>query len=297
MPENIQDIIRKIQRDTSIDSKDKPRLISEAMKNNTKVVNERLTKKESETNLKCTHYIRKCDIQCFECEKFYPCRICHDENNDHKLDRFKINKIKCRICNTVQVPSQTCTNCKQMFSTYYCNVCNLWESDGSKKIFHCGKCGICRIGCRTDYIHCDKCNHCYSKEFYENHKCVSDNTHTNCPICEEYMFDSKSPISILKCGHSIHRKCWEDLLKHGDYKCPFCKKTVTNGMEEQWKMYDMLASFEPMPEEFKDKRLVIYCNDCEKKSDIKFSFEFRKCSACGGYNTTEVDCYDAINMD
>ena len=48
-------------------------------------------------------------------------------------------------------------------------------------------------------------------------------------------------------------------------------------------------------DEFKNKRLVILCNDCEKKSDIKFSFEFLKCSHCGGYNTSEVDTYDSIN--
>ena len=109
------------------------------------------------------------------------------------------------------------------------------------------------------------------------------------------MFDSKLPVSILKCGHSIHSKCWEDLLKSGDYKCPFCKKTVTDGMEEQWKMFDMLSNFEPIPEELINKRLVVYCNDCEKKSDIKFSFEFKKCNYCSSYNTSEIDCYYAID--
>ena len=36
MSENLQDIIRKIQRDPTINKEDKPKLISEAMKNNVK---------------------------------------------------------------------------------------------------------------------------------------------------------------------------------------------------------------------------------------------------------------------
>ena len=126
----------------------------------------------------------------------------------------------------------------------------MWESNQNKSIIHCDKCGICRIGRACDYKHCDKCNHCYTLNFFQTHKCLSDSTKTNCPICEEYMFDSKAPISILKCGHSIHKHCWEELLKHGDYKCPFCKKTVTESMSEQWKLFDMLSSFEPIPDDF-----------------------------------------------
>ena len=57
----------------------------------------------------------------------------------------------------------------------------------------------------------------------------------------------------------------------------------------------MLSQFEPIPPDFKDKRLILLCNDCEKKSDIKFSFEFLKCAECGGYNTSEVDMYDSVN--
>ena len=33
---------------------------------------------------------------------------------------------------------------------------------------------------------------------------------------------------------------------------------------------------EQIPPDFEKKRIVIFCNDCEKRSDIKFSFEYRK---------------------
>lgn len=300
---SLQDEIRKIQRDTTIPQKDKPKMISELMKNfNKKHLDKNSDKDENGNNVTnsskkivtaadCKHYSRGCDMKCPTCHTFYPCRLCHDENEDHKLDRFKVDTVRCRLCQRTQAPSQHCIYCRSIFGFYYCNTCHLWDNSG-KDIFHCDKCGICRLGKREDWIHCDKCNHCYSKGF--THKCINDNTKNNCPVCNEYLFDSQKPVSILKCGHAIHSACLEKLLKH-DYRCPLCKKTVVDKIKEQWKVYDMLSEFEPIPPDFKDKRLVILCNDCEKKSDIKFSFEFLKCAECGGYNTSEVDMYDSVN--
>ena len=294
---SLQEEIRKIQRDASIPQNDKPKMISELMKShNKKNLNRDNDKIKNEgvpipTARQCKHYKRGCDMQCPTCQKFYPCRLCHDMYEDHKLDRFSVNTVKCRVCNRTQAPSQNCVFCRSIFGFYYCKTCNLWDNSG-KPIYHCDKCGICRIGKREEWTHCDKCNHCYRNGF--THKCIQDSTKTNCPICNEFIFDSPHPVSILKCGHAIHTKCLQKMLEH-DYRCPFCKKTVVDKIHEQWKVYDMLAPFEPIPDEFQNKRLVILCNDCEKKSDIKFTFEFLKCANCGGYNTSEVDVYDSIN--
>ncbi len=292
----LQDEIRKIQRDTTIAASEKPKLISELMKNFNKrhlAGDGSGTQNTTQTQpvIQCSHYQRGCDMKCPTCQKFYPCRLCHDEHEDHKLDRFKVETVKCRKCGREGMPSQNCLACGHLFGKYYCATCHLWDSSG-KDIFHCDKCGICRVGKREDWVHCDKCNHCYNPNF--QHKCIENSTKTNCPICGDYIFDSHDQISILKCGHAIHAKCLKNMLKH-DYRCPFCKKTVVDGIQEQWRVYDMLAEFEPIPEEFKNKRLVILCNDCETKSDIKFSFEFLKCAHCGGYNTSEVDMYDSVN--
>ncbi len=292
----LQDEIRKIQRDTTIDQKDKPKLISDLMKNfnknNASNQDNESTQTTTDTTLiKCEHYVRGCHMKCPTCQKFYPCRLCHDANEDHKLDRFKVDTVQCKKCRHIQAPSQNCVQCGYLFGQYYCHTCHLWDSLEKDK-FHCDKCGICRIGKREDWTHCDRCNHCYRNGF--THKCIQDSTKTNCPICNEYIFDSPKQVTVLKCGHAIHLECLENMLKH-DYRCPFCKKTVVDKIKEQWRVYDMLAQFEPIPEEFKNKRLVVLCNDCEKKSDIKFSFEFLKCTECGGYNTSEVDMYDSAN--
>ena len=34
--------------------------------------------------------------------KPYHCRICHDEQNDHELDRKQVTKVLCRYCRTEQ---------------------------------------------------------------------------------------------------------------------------------------------------------------------------------------------------
>ena len=39
-----------------------------------------------------------CSIQSPCCGKEYPCRLCHDENESHKIDRHNISEIKCRKC-------------------------------------------------------------------------------------------------------------------------------------------------------------------------------------------------------
>ena len=51
-------------------------------------------------------------------------------------------------CLTEQPVGQTCANkqCGKTLSKYYCGVCNLWDNDPTKKIYHCHDCGLCRIG-------------------------------------------------------------------------------------------------------------------------------------------------------
>lgn len=299
---DLQSEIRKIQRNTELSGSEKSKQVAELMRSWNKskadaqkgAEAKKTTEKPKPTAANCKHYVRGCDMQCPTCEDWFPCRLCHDEYADHKLDRHKVNKVKCRKCSCVQPPHHHCQRCSHQFGAYYCAVCHLW-TDGHSPIFHCTDCGICRVGLKKDYTHCQKCNHCYSNNFYATHKCVEDSTKMPCPVCNEYMFDGtkENNVAVLKCGHSIHVKCWEELLKHGNYRCPFCKKTANDGIKAQWRTFDMLAPFEPIPEEFEKKRLIILCNDCGEKSDIAFSFEFRKCKKCSSYNTNEIDVYEA----
>lgn len=41
----------------------------------------------------------------------------------------------------------------------------------------------------------------------------------------------------------------------------------------------------PMPDEFKDKKVKILCNDCSERSEVGFHVLGAKCQICHSYNT------------
>lgn len=108
--------------------------------------------------LGCQHYQRNVKLQCFTCNKWYPCRFCHDEapGQDHKLPRFETRYMLCMLCWTPQRASECCAACQEPSAHYYCNICKLWENRQSKPIYHCHDCGICRkgLGLGKDFFHC-----------------------------------------------------------------------------------------------------------------------------------------------
>ena len=71
----------------------------------------------------CNHYERKCNIIAPCCNKEFPCRLCHNENSDHEINRFEIKEIVCRECNILQSASNECINCHIKFANYHCNIC------------------------------------------------------------------------------------------------------------------------------------------------------------------------------
>jgi len=231
----------------------------------------------------CEHYMRRCKIVSPCCNKVYMCRLCHDENETHKINRYDIEKIICTYCNFNQSPKQYCENCNKCLGLYFCSICNLFD-DVDKKQYHCDKCGLCRIGSDVNY-HCDKCNMCLSKKLLDNHVCINqiDNT---CPICLEKLHDSVNPVSILKCGHYIHTSCLGDYLET-NYKCPICCQSITN-MNNYNSLLDLEIENTPMPEEYKDIIQNILCNDCLEESQCKFHIIGMKCNKCGSYNTRNI---------
>lgn len=106
--------------------------------------------------LGCQHYERNVKLQCVSCSKWYPCRLCHDAEEDHRLPRFETQHMLCMLCGTPQKASDVCVTCGELSAQYYCNVCKLWENRESKPIYHCYDCGICRrgLGLGKDYFHC-----------------------------------------------------------------------------------------------------------------------------------------------
>ena len=169
--------------------------------------------------MKCSHYYNNCKILAPCCNIIYNCHECHDHKETHKINQRNITQIICNKCNKIQNKSNICINCSNKFSNYYCDICNIWCS--SNNTYHCNKCNTCRVGNINNYKHCDKCKVCIHINKYEKHKCFSDGI-LECPICIESINTSPNPSSILKCGHAIHIKCLNQLIKNNFNKCPIC---------------------------------------------------------------------------
>jgi hypothetical protein len=90
----------------------------------------------------------------------------------------------------------------------------------------------------------------------------------------------------MKCGHSIHRKCHDELMKTS-YKCPICSQSVVN-MEIQFRALDRAIESQPMPPQFQDTKAVVSCNDCYAKCMVKYHWLGLKCSICDSYNTVQL---------
>lgn len=239
--------------------------------------------------LGCKHYQTNCKLECPICRKWFACPFCHDEViKSHKLPRKLTTHFLCMYCNTPQNPSQFCVHCNREFGRYYCDKCKLVDNDPMKHIYHCDKCGICRLGLglNKDYFHCDKCNACISIALKERHVCVENSTHSNCPICDEYMFNSNKTVVLMACGHPIHQACFDEYTKHS-YKCPLCSKTIVN-MESQFRILDKEIDKTVMPGELRNWVAVIKCIDCEGRSKVPYHYLGLRCNHCGSYNTMQL---------
>jgi len=237
----------------------------------------------------CKHYLRKCSFISPCCQKEFKCRLCHDEHyelqeDDHKLDRFKVSQIVCNYCDHQQHVQQNCEKCDVCFGTYFCSICNLFD-DNDKKQYHCDKCGICRVGGRDNFIHCDTCNYCYGKIGQETHKCVENKIENKCPICWDDLHDSVKQITKSpECEHFIHLSCLQQYLRT-NHKCPICSKSYID-LTDCYRRLDREIENAILPPEMQ-RQVNIYCNDCEKKSETKFHIFGLKCMHCESYNTQQ----------
>lgn len=239
----------------------------------------------------CEHYKRKCKLITPCCNKLYYCRFCHDEDIDirsletiHEIDREGIEHVRCIECDYEQTVRQDCENCGIRFGEYFCEKCKLYD-DEDKGQYHCEKCGICRVGGEENNYHCDGCGMCKSREVKEKHDCINM-MDDMCPICMEELFISRDSITKLKCGHSMHIKCMYELLKT-DYKCPLCLKSIVD-LTNYNSLMDKEVAETKMPEELKNQKVKILCNECYSRSEINFHIVGSKCPECGTYNTRNI---------
>ncbi|XP_042496888.1 probable E3 ubiquitin-protein ligase RZFP34 isoform X2 [Macadamia integrifolia] len=244
----------------------------------------------------CSHYRRRCRIRAPCCKEIFDCRHCHNESKNsinverthrHDLPRHQVRQVICSLCGTEQEVQQFCVNCSVCMGNYFCEDCKLFDDDTSKKQFHCNGCGICRIGGRENFFHCYKCGCCYSALLKNSHPCVEGAMHHNCPVCFEYLFDSRNDVIALPCGHTIHENCFKEMQQHLQYACPLCSKSVCD-MSIVWEKLDMEIAATPMPESYNNKMVWILCNDCGATSQVQFHVVAQKCLNCKSYNTRQT---------
>jgi RING finger/CHY zinc finger protein 1 len=144
---------------------------------------------------------------------------------------------------------------------------------------------MCSLGnTKDDYFHCDKCGGCIVNNLKDTHKCLVDALKSDCCICLESIFLSKDPVRLLPCGHVIHGKCLEDLLKSNRISCPLCRKSMVDGEALQilTRRIDETIELNPIQASVLTK---IKCNDCAFNDKVIYHPMGLKCGGCGGYNT------------
>lgn len=114
------------------------------------------TEEQEKACLGCRHYKRNVKLQCHTCKRWYTCRFCHDEVENHHLIRRQTENMLCMLCGHAQPAAHVCRQCGEQTAHYYCDICKLWDNDTKKSIYHCTDCGICRIGqgLGRDFFHC-----------------------------------------------------------------------------------------------------------------------------------------------
>ncbi|GJZ49879.1 E3 ubiquitin protein ligase MIEL1 [Tanacetum coccineum] len=162
----------------------------------------------------------------------------------HDLVRYDVTQVICLVCDCEQPVARQCTNCGVNMGEYYCDICKFYDDDTSKEQFHCDDCGICRVGGRENYFHCKKCGSCYALSLRNNHSCVENSMRHHCPICYEYLFDSLKDTTVMKCGHTMHSECCNEMLKRSNFSCPICSKSVID-MSRIWQRLDEEFKFLP----------------------------------------------------
>jgi len=258
--------------------------------------------------LGCPHYARSCKLRHPTSGRLYTCRLCCQQERDMPslkkevvdppLDRYSVTEILCMKCGALQPASDKCCNEKcdsygKPFAKHCCSICNFYDDDPNKSIYHCPFCNVCRTGkgLGIDYRHCMRCNACVSiKSGSKKHVCLPHRIQGNCSICNESMFQSTEPLRGLRCGHVMHLSCFRRYYLRAEpnsYTCPLCKKSVED-MNEYFTLLDASVRMQPMPETYSNVKSKIYCQDCNETGNVPYHFIGCKCSSCGSYNTREI---------
>lgn len=250
----------------------------------------------------CEHVRRDVFLLAPCCKKWYVCRECHDDEEDHAMNRKEVARQFCMHCMQETPVSGVCTSepcAGRSLAYYYCDVCHCHRKETDLRFWHCDQCGLCRVAARgTNYAHCNRCNLCVPADETAcvlPHTCMLRPSETQtCPVCTFGIHSSTKPVLTLPCGHPIHAQCLQEMhTQSGTYRCPLCKRS-TNDMALVWDEIDRILQRTVMPEPQRYWTAHVGCNDClEHTLEANFHYHGLKCGngACGSYNTYVVELF------
>ena len=113
--------------------------------------------------------------------------------SDHDTAPFLQTSPPDRCCTSAAAAE--CRACHAGMARYHCSICQLFDDEPGRDIYHCPFCNLCRLGkgLGRDVRHCMQCNCCMDLAEFKQHKCRDLST---CPVCTEYLFDSNSPYRV-----------------------------------------------------------------------------------------------------
>jgi RING finger/CHY zinc finger protein 1 len=107
----------------------------------------------------------------------------------------------------------------------------------------------------------------------------------DCVVCGENLNNGIYNFTFLNCGHVIHKKCYNQMKSNGDYRCPYCKKSMWD-MKDKWETIRLNIQHTPMPNDFYAvKKVSIHCNDCNQNSTTDNHYYGLECKLCKSFNT------------
>nr|GMD92258.1 E3 ubiquitin-protein ligase MIEL1 [Ipomoea batatas] len=74
-------------------------------------------------------------------------------------------------------------------------------------------------------------------------------------INRQYLFESRNDVTVLPCGHTLHKNCLKEMQEHYQYTCPICSKSVCD-MSKVWEKFDAEIAATPMPESYRNEKVI-----------------------------------------
>jgi RING finger/CHY zinc finger protein 1 len=182
--------------------------------------------------MNCSNFKSNCEIYVDCCKQYICCYLCHDRTKHDFSYKKEISHIKCRKCKFICEKknfSNECPNCKIQFNKTFCSKCLLWFN--FKESFHCDDCSYCIMGNKNEFIHCKECDICIYHKKINYHKCHLIKEQNECYICLESLYEKRHNNRIFRCGHTIHRECFDKIEKISLQnktliKCGLCRELI-----------------------------------------------------------------------